>query len=44
MHVIVIGAGEVGSSIAAGLSKNHEVVVVDVDADRVESLDRKSVV
>jgi len=38
VHVIVIGAGEVGSSIAAGLSKNHEVVVVDVDADRVESL------
>jgi trk system potassium uptake protein TrkA len=38
VHVIVVGAGEVGSSIAAGLSKNHEVVVVDVDADRVESL------
>ncbi|MCL7417366.1 MAG: NAD-binding protein, partial [Halalkalicoccus sp.] len=29
MRVIVIGAGEVGSSIAADLSESHEVVVVD---------------
>ncbi|KYH25875.1 hypothetical protein HAPAU_25530 [Halalkalicoccus paucihalophilus] len=38
MRVIVIGAGEVGSSIAADLSESHEVVVVDVDGDRVDEL------
>ncbi|WP_435335447.1 Trk system potassium transporter TrkA [Haloarchaeobius sp. TZWWS8] len=38
MRVIVIGAGEVGSNIAASLSESHEVVVVDMDGDRVEKL------
>ncbi|WP_255148861.1 Trk system potassium transporter TrkA [Halorarius halobius] len=38
MRVIVVGAGEVGSSIAESLSGDHEVVVVDIDPDRVESL------
>jgi trk system potassium uptake protein len=38
VRVIVIGAGEVGSSIAADLSESHEVVVVDVDGDRVDEL------
>ncbi len=38
MRVLVIGAGEVGSSIAASLADDHEVVVVDVDGDRVEAL------
>jgi trk system potassium uptake protein TrkA len=38
MRVIVVGAGEVGSSIAASLADEHEVVVVDVDGDRVEAL------
>lgn len=38
MRVIIIGAGEVGSSIAAGLAETHEVVVVDIDGDRVEEL------
>ncbi|MFW5903381.1 MAG: Trk system potassium transporter TrkA [Halolamina sp.] len=38
MRVIVIGAGEVGSNIAESLSASHEVVVVDLDGDRVESL------
>ncbi|WP_144799026.1 Trk system potassium transporter TrkA [Halorubrum depositum] len=38
MHVVVIGAGEVGTSIAASLSSDHEVVVVDVDPDRAEQL------
>ncbi len=36
--MIVIGAGEVGSSIAADLAETHEVVVVDVDDDRIEDL------
>ena len=38
MRVIIVGAGEVGSSIAASLSGAHDVVVVDIDPDRVESL------
>jgi trk system potassium uptake protein TrkA len=38
MRVIVVGAGEVGSNTAAGLADSHDVVVVDLDGDRVESL------
>ncbi|WP_327052947.1 Trk system potassium transporter TrkA [Halomicrococcus gelatinilyticus] len=38
MRVIIVGAGEVGSSIAASLSRSHEVVVVDNDPERVDSL------
>ena len=38
MHVIIVGAGEVGSSIAESLATDHDVVVIDVDEDRVESL------
>ncbi|WP_433624980.1 Trk system potassium transporter TrkA [Halomicrococcus sp. NG-SE-24] len=38
MRVIIVGAGEVGSSIAANLAGNHEVVVVDRDPERVDSL------
>lgn len=38
MKVLVIGAGEVGSSIARSLSESHEVTVMDVDSDRVDTL------
>lgn len=38
MRILVIGAGEVGSSIAGGLADAHEIVVLDVDGDRVDSL------
>ncbi|MDG5775708.1 Trk system potassium transporter TrkA [Haloarculaceae archaeon H-GB1-1] len=38
MRIIIVGAGEVGSTIAASLAESHEVVVIDVDRDRVESL------
>jgi len=38
MNVVIVGAGEVGSSIAASLDADHEVVVIDNDADRVEKL------
>ncbi|MFC4247477.1 Trk system potassium transporter TrkA [Natribaculum luteum] len=38
MHVIVVGAGQVGSNIASSLASEHDVVVVDLDGDRVESL------
>ncbi|GGL22905.1 Trk system potassium transport protein TrkA [Halarchaeum grantii] len=38
MRVVIVGAGEVGSSIAASLAESHDVVVVDVDSERVERL------
>ena len=38
MRLIVIGAGQVGESIAADLDADHEVVVVERDPDRVEEL------
>ncbi|MFC4551576.1 MULTISPECIES: Trk system potassium transporter TrkA [Halorussus] len=38
MRVIIVGAGEVGSSIAASLADLHEVVVVDTDSERVDAL------
>lgn len=38
MRVIVVGAGEVGSNIAASLAESHDVVVIDVDPEKVEEL------
>ena len=39
MHVIVVGAGEVGSYVAARLSwERHNVAVVDIDAQRLREL------
>jgi len=38
VRVIIVGAGQVGSSIAADLDGAHDVVVVDRDGDRTEEL------
>ena len=38
MRVIIVGAGQVGSSIAASLDEDHEVVVIDRDPNRVDAL------
>ncbi|MBB6647590.1 Trk system potassium transporter TrkA [Halobellus ruber] len=38
MRVLVVGAGQVGSSIAADLAGAHDVIVVDRDPERVEEL------
>ncbi|MGQ3413302.1 Trk system potassium transporter TrkA [Natrinema sp. LN54] len=38
MYVIIVGAGEVGRSIAANLEDGHNVAVIDRDADLVEEL------
>ncbi|WP_049986495.1 Trk system potassium transporter TrkA [Halobellus rufus] len=38
MRVVIVGAGQVGSSIAADLADTHEVIVVDCDPERVEEL------
>ena len=36
--MIIVGAGQVGESIAADLSEAHDVVIVEQDPDRVEEL------
>ena len=38
MRVVIVGAGEVGSTIAESLADTHDVIVVDRDPERVESL------
>ncbi|WP_327052283.1 Trk system potassium transporter TrkA [Halomicrococcus gelatinilyticus] len=38
MRVLIVGAGEVGSNIAARLAPVHDVVVVDVDPEVVDRL------
>jgi trk system potassium uptake protein TrkA len=38
MHVVIIGAGEVGTSIAESLDDTHDVVVIDIDAARADQL------
>ncbi|QSG15241.1 TrkA, K+ transport system, NAD-binding component [Halapricum desulfuricans] len=35
---MIVGAGEVGSTVAASLADDHEVVVIDLDSDRVDTL------
>jgi len=38
MRTVIVGAGEVGTSIARSLAPAHDVVVIDIDADRAEQL------
>ena len=38
MKIVVVGAGQVGSAVAKDLSISHEIVVVDFDASRLETL------
>jgi len=38
MHLVIIGAGAVGTSIADSLDDTHDVVVIDIDESRVEDL------
>jgi trk system potassium uptake protein TrkA len=38
VRVIIVGAGQVGSSIAETLDADHEVTVIDSNEERVESL------
>jgi trk system potassium uptake protein TrkA len=38
VRVIIVGAGQVGSSIAADLADSHDIVVVDRDGSRVDDL------
>jgi trk system potassium uptake protein TrkA len=38
MYVVIVGAGEVGTSIAKSLAESHSVAVIDIDGSRVEAL------
>jgi len=38
MNVVVIGVGQVGRSVAHALAEEHEVIVVDKNPDRLESV------
>lgn len=38
MRVAIVGAGEVGTSIAGSLAANHDVVIIDIDPDRADRL------
>ncbi|POG54131.1 Trk system potassium transporter TrkA [Haloferax marisrubri] len=38
MRVIVVGAGEVGANIAVSLAESHDVIVIDIDPEKVEDL------
>jgi trk system potassium uptake protein len=38
MRIVIVGAGEVGSNIAASLSGSHDVTVIDIDPEKVDEL------
>ncbi|WP_336331039.1 Trk system potassium transporter TrkA [Haloarcula sp. CGMCC 1.2071] len=38
MQVVIVGAGQVGLNIAASLSENHDVVVIDTSPEKVDQL------
>jgi trk system potassium uptake protein TrkA len=38
MRTVIVGAGEVGTSIAGSLAGDRDVVVIDIDPDRTEQL------
>jgi trk system potassium uptake protein TrkA len=38
MQVVIVGAGEVGTSVAADLAPNHDVAIVDIDETRIEDI------
>ncbi len=38
MRIVIVGAGEVGSSIAKSLADSHEVILVDNDPERVDAV------
>ena len=38
MHVVIVGAGEVGTTIAENLASEHDVVIVDIDERRADQM------
>ena len=41
IHILVLGAGMVGSAIAADLSKKHQVTLADLSTERLEHIQKK---
>ena len=42
VYIVIVGAGEVGSSIASSLASDHDVVVIDRDPDRTDEVTYES--
>lgn len=40
MHIIIVGAGRVGMSMAGKLEKNHEIVIIEKDKDLAQEASR----
>jgi len=38
MRIIIAGAGQVGTRVAAELDATHDVVMIDVDTERIDRL------
>ncbi len=38
MQIVIVGAGEVGTSIADSLDGDHDVIVIDIDSETAEQL------
>ncbi len=38
MQIVIVGAGEVGSTIAESLADSHDVVILDIDSARIEEI------
>jgi trk system potassium uptake protein TrkA len=38
VRIIVVGAGQVGSNIAANLAERHDIILIDLDPEKVEEL------
>jgi len=41
MKISIVGTGYVGMSIAVLLAQHHQVVALDIDADRISAINRK---
>src|SRR5215204_4459883 len=41
MRIFVIGAGQVGSTVVEALHHEHELTLIDLDADRLRTLSYK---
>jgi trk system potassium uptake protein TrkA len=38
MRVLIVGAGQVGTAVSESLHSDHDVTVVDLDAERLNAL------